>query len=631
MKHGIIAGTGVFVKRYFAVFILVWPSLAQQGDWPVYGGDAGGTRFSKLAQINRDNVKNLSVAWTYRTGALTPETDLNSKAAFEATPILVDGLLYLSTPFDQVIALDPASGTLRWHYDPKVSRTDNYSEVTSRGVSAWLDSRASSPSPCRSRIFIGTIDARLIALDAKTGELCKNFGGAGQVDLTRGVHLRDRGDYQVTSPPAIVRDLVIVGSSIGDNRAVAVESGIVRAFDARTGKLRWSWNPIPWAEKQKPRTGAANAWSIFSVDSERDLIFIPTGSASPDFYGGKRRGSNLYASSVVALRASTGSLVWGFQVAHHDLWDYDVASQPVLINYRDTPAVAVTTKIGHLFVLDRVTGKPLHPVEERRVPQTDVPGEETWPTQPVPSFPALAPQRLTADEAWGTTSEEQAWCREKIRSLRNEGLFTPPSLGGSLQYPGNGGGVNWGGAAVDSERGLLFVNTNRIPFLIKLIPRDKLQTERAGVKQDRFRGEFGEQAGTPYAMYRHPLRSPGGVLCNAPPWGVLTAFDLNAGKARWETPLGTMVPGQATGSPNLGGPIATAGGLVFTAAARDNYLRAFDSDTGQELWKAQLPAGAQSTPMTYSIGGKQYVVICAGGHGKLGTKLGDYVLAFALP
>ena len=620
--------------HFLAILILLAAGAARaadSSDWPAYGRDPGGTRYSPLKQINRGNVTKLHAAWTYHTHALEPESELNHKAAFEATPILFEGRLYLSTPFDQVIALDPATGAEKWKHDPDIDRSANYSEVTSRGVSDWGDAKAAADAVCRSRVFIGTIDARLIALDARTGRRCEAFGEHGAVDLTSGVALRDRGDYQVTSPPAIVGDLVITGSSIGDNRAVDVERGVVRAFDARTGKLRWSWDPIPWAEKQTMRTGAANAWGVLSVDAARGLVFIPTGSASPDFYGGGRPGDNAHANSVVALRASTGELVWSFQVVHHDLWDYDVAAQPSLLDFHGRPAVAVTTKMGNVFVLDRETGKPLHPVEERPVPQSDVPGEKTWPTQPFSSLPPLVPQKIGPDDAWGLTEEERAQCRTWISSLRAEGMFTPPSLQGSLFVPGNVGGVNWGSAAIDPEHGLLIANTNRLPFALRLIPREKLSSEIDDARRNRLEGEFGRQTKAPYAMYREPLLAgPRRIPCTNPPWGAIVALDLKEGKLRWQTPLGLMAPGLPPGSLNLGGPMATAGGLIFTAAAVDTFLRAFDAETGREIWKAELPASAQATPMTYALGGKQYVVICAGGHGKLESKQGDAVVAFAL-
>jgi quinoprotein glucose dehydrogenase len=344
----------------------------------------------------------------------------------------------------------------------------------------------------------------------------------------------------------------------------------------------------------------------------------------------------------VALRASTGKVVWHFQVVHHDLWDYDVASQPVLItvrkNGRMIPAVAVGTKIGHLFLLHRETGKPLFPVEERSVPQTDVEGEESSPTQPFPSRPrALVPQKLAPEDAWGITPADRDWCRDRIKALRSEGLFTPPSLKGTVIFPGNAGGMNWGGMSHDPKRRLLIASTNRFATVVRLIPREEYNRLRSSGEGMRFKGEFGRQTGAPYAMHRETLLSPSGAPCNPPPWGALSAIDTATGEVLWEVPLGTidrmaMIPkSNEWGSPNLGGSIVTAGGLIFIAAAMDTYLRAFDVETGKELWKGMLPASAQATPMTYRVAGKQYVVIAAGGHGKLGTKMGDHVVAFALP
>jgi quinoprotein glucose dehydrogenase len=621
-------------------FLFLFPALlaaqtATEAGWPTYGNDPGGTRYSPARQIDRGSVAQLKVAWTYRTGALPYDEDLDKKAAFEATPILIDGKLFLSTPYDHVIALNAVSGTKLWEFDPKLEHPHGFSEVTSRGVSAWRDesAKAGKGQACAWRIFIGTLDARLIALDGETGRPCLDFGTGGEVDLTTDVKMRDPGDYQVTSAPAIYKDLVITGSSEGDNRAVTLERGIVRAFDVRTGKLRWTWDPIaPWAYQNTPRTGAGNAWSTLSVDAPRDLVFIPTGSASPDYYGGFRKGDNKWANSVVALRASTGEFVWGFQVVHHDLWDYDVASQPTLFAWKEgTPAIAITTKMGRVFVLNRLTGAPLLPVEERSVLKSDIPGEESWSTQPASTI-SLVPEKLSVEDAWGKDDREKQWCAEQIKAARSGDIFTPPSLEGTLVFPSNVGGVNWGSAAYDQQRHLLFVDTNRLPIFVKMIPRAELDEARKNATDsDRLHGEFARQTGAPFAMFRTPLLSPSGLPCNAPPWGTLAAVDLFEGRKVWDVPLGSLIPGMKTGTTTLGGPMVTAGGIVFTAAAMDNYLRAFDSETGKEIWAYQLPAGGQATPMTYSVGGKQYVVIAAGGHGKLGTKQGDYVIAFTLP
>jgi quinoprotein glucose dehydrogenase len=608
-------------------------------------------RYSPLSQINRENVSQLKVAWIFHTGDVSDGSRDRKRSGFEATPILVEGTLYLTTPFNRVIALDPATGKQRWAYDPKIDLTLDYGDgLVNRGVATWLDPVRSAGQTCRRRIYEATEDARLISIDATTGKPCFDFGDYGQVSL-RDVPGYRAGWYHMTSPPAVIDDRVVVGSAIDDNQRVAMPAGVVRAFDARTGALRWSWDPIPnpvagttngtAGNHTERQTGAANAWSIMSVDPQRDLIFVPTGSASPDYYGGLRPGDNKWANAVVALRARTGEIVWGFQLVHHDLWDYDTASPPLLTTLRhngeDVPVVIQGNKTGFLYVLNRDTGKPVFPVEERRVPQSDVPGELASPTQPFPlAPPPLARQQVSVDDAWGPTPPDRETCRNWIRGLRNQGIFTPPSLQGSLAVPGNLGGMTWSGYAFDPQHSLLVVNTNNLVAKIKLIPRadfwrDEVRTED---------GEYGPQAGAPYGLFRRFLQSPSDLPCTAPPWGMLTAVDMIEGKIRWQVPLGSMQdfggqqPPVPAGSISLGGPIVTAGGLVFIAGTFDPFIRAFDIETGKELWKAELPASGNATPMTYRLGagGKQYIVIAAGGHPKITEELlSDALVAFALP
>lgn len=622
-----------------------------EAQWGAYGGDPGGNRHAPLAQINRQNVAQLKIAWTYRTGELGAGFARADKLAFEATPILVRDTLYVATPTNIVIALDPATGRQRWRYDPRIDRTRRYSEATSRGVSSWIDETAEPTAACAHRIVFGTLDARLIALDGRTGRPCRDFGTGGKVDLTEGVRTGTAGNYLVTSPPAIYRNIVIVGSAIGDNGGVEMQRGIVRAFDVRSGKQLWSWDPIPtsadeatrrgWQPPSAQRTGAANAWSVLSIDAGRGLVFVPTGSASPDFFGGERSGDNHYANSLVALHADTGALAWYRQLVHHDLWDYDVPAQPMLIDIerdnKSIPAVVQATKTGMLFVFDRETGEPVYQVVERPVPQSDVAGERISPTQPFPATPALVSHAaVTPQDAWGLTFYDRGRCRHLISQYRSEGIFTPPSLKGTILSPGYAGGVNWGSTAFDSERQLVIAAVNHVPMVVTLVPRDQLDAARhSDAWPD---SEFAAQTGTPYGMRREMLASPFGLPCTAPPWGTLAAIDLRRNAIRWQVMLGStrdmtpwFVPSPTLGMPNMGGPIVTDGGLAFIGAAMDNYLRAFDIETGRELWKGRLPAGGQATPMSYETNGRQFVVIAAGGHGGLGTKRGDYLVAFALP
>jgi quinoprotein glucose dehydrogenase len=615
--------------------LLAAKSLAGEplGEWASYGNDPGGMRFSPLTEISRKNVSKLKTAWEFHTGDIS-DGNGRPRSGFESTPLFIDDTLFLTTPFNRVIALDPGTGRERWAFDPKLDQSWRSGDgLINRGLASWLDATRTGGAPCRRRLFEATIDARLIAVDAATGRVCGDFGNNGEVSL-RDVPGFHSGWYHMTSPPAVVDDIVVVGSSIDDNTRVDMPGGVVRAFDARSGALRWTWDPLP-PNAGNFRSGAANAWSIMTVDPQRHLVFVPTGSASPDFFGGLRPGDDKWANSVVALRADSGKLAWGFQLVHHDLWDYDVASAPLLTTLEHdgakVPVVIAGDKSGFVYVLNRDTGTPVFKIEERAVPQSDVPGEVTSPTQPIPvAPPPLAPQEL---KLWGANAAEYQACRKQTQGLRAQGVFTPPSIQGTVSIPGNLGGLNWSGYAFDPQRSLLIANTNNVPFEVRLIPRNQADTAAPNLIQEH--AEYGQQAGSPYLMYRRPLFSPGNRLCVAPPWGTLVAVDMVAGKIRWQVPLGTFNlagPDGPRGTPSLGGPIITAGGLIFIAgAAFDPRFRAFDIETGRELWSAELPASAHATPMTYEYRGKQYVVIAAGGHPKLSEEpQGDALVAFAI-
>jgi quinoprotein glucose dehydrogenase len=662
-------------RNFFVLFFLVGTLSAQEG-WPTYGGDPGGQRFSNSSQITRDNIGQLHPVWTFHTHAVDTSAQREQLPSFEATPVLSGDTLYFTSPFDVVFAVDARTGEERWHYDPVLKPLTPEGIVTSRGVALW-----------NGRVFSGTLDARLLALDAKTGKPCADFGNNGSIDLSRGVHFQGIGFYGMTSPPTVVGNVVVVGSTVGDNQQVDIESGVVRGYDAISGKLLWTWEPLPWAENQKIRTGAGNVWGVISADPVLGLVYLPTGSAAPDIYGGMRPGDNRDANSIVALDAKTGKKVWSFQVVHHDVWDYDIPSEPILFTWRGTPAIAVTTKMGMIFIFDRRTGQPLIPIEERLVPQSDVPGERTSPTQPFQNIPSLAPLVM------GESSSEV--CRRQIAKLRYEGIYTPPSLKGSLNYPGPTGGVNWGGAAIDPNTGILYANTNRIASITRLVPRQREKLEKyenkfmervagpylfrkkfwtllfiavfvaaCAIRRsfnpgwsplavailgaafiggyhsqphpapapmiDHFGYELSPQRKSPYLFERHPLVDSQGLSCTPQPWGAIGAVNLNTLTKIWEKPLGTMIEGQNTGIRNFGGPIVTASGLVITAGAEDLWLRVFDSASGEELNKVPLPVPAVATPMTYTLDERQYVVVAAGGHGDGTTTLGDSLVAFAV-
>lgn len=642
-----------------ALFILVMgSSLADGGtsytpgrdvvDWPRADG-RDGTHYSPLSDITPVNVADLEVAWSYRTGDWSTHGDGKAGTAFESTPVMVDGTVYVITPRSRVIALDAETGLERWAFDAGLDVSDtHHTMVTSRGLSFWSDPAAAPAGTCARRVVFASYDARLFTLDADTGVPCGDFGDDGEVDLGYGIDRIEgrRGMFKQTAPPAVIDDLVVVGSSIFDSHHADAPSGSVRAFDVRTGELRWSWEPLIHAETvvgsgETVSVGAANTWATITPDPEHGLLFVPTGSPSPDHYGGLRPGDNAHANSLVALDASSGEVVWSFQLVHHDLWDYDLPSPPALVEIQrdgvDVPAVVQTTKMGYVFVFHRLTGEPLFPVVERPVPASDVPGEVAAPTQPIPTLPPpLTPQRLEPDDAWGITPWDRAACREQIRALRNDGLYTPPSVRGTLVYPGFIGGMEWGGVGYDPATDVLVTNTNSLAMVSALIPRqvaDTLPPAGEGAKYS-----LSMQESTPYAVTRAPLLSPLGIPCSPPPWGKLHAVDMRTGQVLWERPLGTIqdiagipTPG-SWGSPNLGGPLVT-GGLVFIGASMDRRIRAFDLETGAVLWVDRLPASAQSSPLTYRVrpGGRQYVVVTAGGHDGIKSALGDHVVAYALP
>ncbi len=620
-------------------------STTERGEgWGSYGGDMGGHRYSNAAQVTPDNVGELTQAWSYSTGDMEARGDLMGWSASEATPLLIDEKLIFCTPFNEVIALHPGTGQELWRHDPRAP-TDQWPANlhVCRGISAH--ERTDGGEICKTRILTGTNNGLLAALDAETGERCSDFGDNGIVTLDPGKDLLWPGEFHVTSPPVVAGNTVIVGSSISDNERVDAPVGAVRAYDAITGAMRWTFDPIPrtpsspvakdWKGAFPPVEGGANAWAPMSYDAERDLVFLPTSSPSPDFFGGGRPGDNRHANSVVALNGQTGELVWAYQIVHHDIWDYDLPAQPGLYQVttengvRDV--VTQVTKTGHVFVLDRDTGEPVLPIEERPVPQRAALGEALSPTQPFPvATPEIVPNRLEPEDAFGLTIFDRFQCRQRIKQFYSEGLFSAPTEQGTLLYPFAGGGANWGGAAYDPTRNLLVVNMSNIAHVATLIPRetaDALQSEGGGLW-------LGEQAGAPYAVTRDVLLSSIGLPCSAPPFGVIAGIDLSNGKIVWRKPLGTAEASIGLplpmGTPNFGGPIITAGGIVFIGAAMDDYLRAFDVATGEELWKGSLPAGGQATPMTYVWEDRQYIVIYAGGHGRVGTTLGDQIVAFSL-
>jgi quinoprotein glucose dehydrogenase len=625
--------------RLILLLISAFCSAALAEDWLYYGGNQGGAHHSELRQINRANVASLELAWSYRTGAIARHPEQRASASFHATPILLPTSagqsLVFCTPFNRIIALDPVSGAERWTYDPELLLGPPGSRYNCRGIAYWQDTATPDSESCAQRLFMGTFDLRLIAIDALNGRACEEFGTDGQVDIKtmlmaevqakaaaigRPANYRD-GNVQFSSPPAVIGDIVVLGSSNNTKfNRIDGPSGMVRAFDARSGTLQWTFDPVPrnpgdpqadnWTTEALQITGAANVWSMMSVDEERDLLFLPTASASPDFFGGTRPGDNRYANSVVALRGASGEIVWHYQIVHHDVWDLDLPAQPILIDIerggRRIPVVVQLTKQGMIFVLHRETGEPVFAVEERPVPQDGVAGETLAPTQPYPTeLPLLVPHEFSVANAWGFTFFDRGFCRDW------------PSRAGTAVFPGMSVN-NWGGGAYSPARNLLVVPINNALVMRRLVPHAEVDPDVLAHPMAGLAGYPGKLDGTDYAQQFQPMLSPLFSPCNPPPWGELAALDLGTGQISWRRNLGVLdklmpVPIPLPwGTPNAGGPIVTDGGLVFIGATMDERFRAFDVDSGAQLWETETPSASMATPMTYEIDGRQFVVIASG-------------------
>lgn len=625
-------------------------------DWTAYGGPAAGTRFAAASQITPANVKDLTLAWTFHTGDFKGPDD-PGEIANEVTPLKANGKLYVCTPHNVVIALDPDSGREIWRFDPHVNRqAKSYQHMICRGVayhdataagSATADAtRASAVSACPRRIYAPTADATIVAINADTGESCTFFGTQGAIDLKVGQGKVALGVINPTSPPLVTARILVAAASVTDNDSTNEPSGVVRGYDIDSGQLLWNWdsgNPDETTPLPADRTyvrNSPNMWSVASADEALGLVYLPMGNQTPDIWGGNRiPAGERYNSSIVALDLATGKVRWVYQTVHHDLWDMDIGGQPSLVDL-DTPrgkvpALIASTKRGDLYVLDRRDGTLIVPAPEQPVPQGAAAGDRTSPTQPFSALSYKPVRKLEERDMWGTSPIDQMVCRIIFKGLRYDGIFTPPSEQGSIVYPGNYGVFDWGGVAIDPVRQVLVGNPNYMAFVSRLHRRDTIAVQGgSGTEQG-----LQPMTGTPFAVDLHPLLSPFGIPCQAPPWGYMTAVDLTTmhkvwlhrnGTVRDSAPLPIPLP---LGVPSLGGPIVTGGGVAFMSATLDSYLRAYDVSTGRKLWEARLPAGGQATPMSYvsDTTGKQYVVVMAGGHGSLGTKMGDSLVAYALP
>lgn len=614
------------------------------GEWHFYGRTPYGQRYSPLDQITPDNVAKLQPAWTYQTGDVKGPDDIG-ETTYQVTPLKVGDTLYICTPHNFAIAIDAATGKEKWRFDPKIKLDKDRQHQTCRGVSYYADAKIAAGQPCATRVYLPTSDARLIALDAANGQVCPSFAEAGTLNLLTNMPYPKSGYYYSTSAPLISGGKIIVGGAVNDNYSTEEPSGVIRAFDVDTGALVWNWdsgNPdqtTPLAAGQTYTHNSPNMWSTPSADEKLGLLYVPLGNQTPDQLGaGRSANVEKFSSSITALDLATGQLRWVRQTVHHDLWDMDVPAQPTLVDITTAaglvPALVGPTKQGDLYVLDRRSGEPIIPVKEVPAPGGAIEGDHTSPTQPVSDL-SFNPKPLTGADMWGITMFDQLACRIEFQGLRYEGRYTPPSVQGSLIYPGNFGTFNWGGVAVDPVRQVMFGMPTYLAFKSQLIPRDQVPPpdEGRGSEQGLNRNE-----GAPYAVVMGPFLSPLGVPCQAPPWGYVAGVDLRTGKIAYKHRNGTvydMTPlplPLKVGVPGIGGPMITAGGVAFLGAAVDDYLRAYDVTSGKQLWQARLPAGGQSTPMTYTVAdGRQFVVIVAGGHGSVGTKPGDYVMAYTLP
>lgn len=628
-----------------------------EGDWLSYGRSNLGQRYSPLEQITPDNVNQLELAWEYQTGDRKGPDDV-VETTYEATPLKVGNTLFLCTPHNWLVALDADSGEERWVYDAKVPPESQRQHQTCRGVSYLPPDQADLPqvetvqSPaenlnsveCDAQLFLPTSDARLLALDPSTGARCSNFADNGELDLMHNMPFRQDGFYYSTSPPVVENGVVVVAGAVNDNYNIDSPSGVIRAYEVKTGELVWNWDPAnpeetqPIGEEETYSTSSPNSWAVASADEELGMVYFPLGNRTPDQLGMYRTPEEeTYSSSVVALSLETGEVQWVQQFVHHDLWDMDTPAQPSLVDIRTRegikPGLVVPTKQGDVYVLNRKNGEPLIPITEKEAPQGTIEGDYAAPTQPVSGL-SFRPPELKASDMWGASPIDQMLCRIEFQSLRYEGQYTPPSVQGTIVYPGNFGVFNWGGIAVDPERQVMFGMPLYMAFTSRLVPKDEEVREEASNS-----GEQGlnENAGAPYGIELEPLMSPLGIPCQRPPWGYVAGANLQTGEIAWKHKNGTIedmapipVP-LKLGVPGIGGPVITRGGVVFLAATVDNYLRAYNLTDGEELWRARLPAGGQATPMTYlNSKGEQMVVQVAGGHGSIGTKIGDYVLAYKL-